>query len=106
MHHGAMPVHCWVQGHVAECEPIYSTQFSCEEVPAEWLAAWEAAAEPALHLPKHNPFIPTDFDLLHVRLPSCANASPWHPIPMCGKKALTPDTWWQPCQRIDQLCRC
>ena len=58
-----------LQGHVAEREPIYSTQYSCEEVPADWLAAWEAAAEPALHLPSHNPFIPTDFDLLQVRQP-------------------------------------
>ena len=61
---------------MAECEPIYSTQFSCEEVPADWLAAWEAAAEQALHLPKHNPFIPTDFDLLQVCRPTSASVCP------------------------------
>ena len=57
-----------MQGQVNSREPIYSTQYSCEKIPADWLAAWEAAAEPALHLPKANPFIPTEFQLLQARV--------------------------------------
>lgn len=56
------------QGQANSREPIYSTQYSCEKIPADWLAVWEAAAEPALHLPKANPFIPTDFQLLQARM--------------------------------------
>jgi len=77
------------QGQVSSREAIYSTQYSCEKIPADWLAVWEAAAEPALHLPKANPFIPTDFQLLQARMliwtgrlvihclsPSAVHASP------------------------------
>lgn len=56
---------------VDECEPIYSSRYSQEPLPADWLAAWEEALEPELHLPAPNPFIPTDFSLLEVcRRPS------------------------------------
>jgi len=55
-----------VQGKVDLREPIYSTQYSVQPLPADWLAAWQAAAEPELHLPTPNPFIPTDFTLLQV----------------------------------------
>ena len=59
------------QGQVTQCEPIYSTQYSCEGLPADWLAMWEAPAQSALHLPEPNPFIPTDFQLLQVRHLGC-----------------------------------
>ena len=60
------PLHSHVQGHTGLVEPVYSTNYSCEPLPADWLAAWEAAAEPALHLPEPNPFISSDFSLLQV----------------------------------------
>lgn len=60
-----MPV---LQGVATEREPWYGTQYNRERIPAEWLARWEAAAPPPeLHLPRHNPFIPTDFALLQAR---------------------------------------
>ena len=62
---------------MTKCEPIYTTQYSCEAIPADWLVAWEAAAEPALHLPKPNPFIPTDFQLLQVTFGLIADGERW-----------------------------
>ena len=56
-----------VQGVVDLCEPIYSSRYSLEPLPAEWLAAWREPAAAELHLPAPNPFIPTDFSLLEVR---------------------------------------
>lgn len=55
-----------VQDAVDQCEPIYSSRYSQEALPADWVAAWRQATEPELHLPSPNPFIPTDFSLLEV----------------------------------------
>ena len=56
----------------AECdqrEKWYSTQYSLGPIPEDWLALWrEGGAEhaEALHLPRPNPFIPTQFDMIQV----------------------------------------
>ena len=55
-----------VQDVVDLCEAIYFSRYSLEPLPADWLAAWRVAAEPQLHLPAPNPFIPLDFSLLQV----------------------------------------
>ncbi|GAB4818102.1 hypothetical protein N2152v2_005148 [Parachlorella kessleri] len=56
----------------AECdqqEKWYATQYSLGPIPEEWLALWrEGGAEhaEALHLPRANPFIPTQFDMIQA----------------------------------------
>lgn len=64
-----------LQGVATEREPWYGTQYSREHVPAKWLARWEAAVPPPdLHLPRRNPYIPTDFTLLQVCTVACSGA--------------------------------
>ena len=53
------------QGQTDLVEPWYSTQYSDEAIPADWMASfWAAAAPPELHLPLPNPFISSDFALI------------------------------------------
>ncbi|XP_066537001.1 nardilysin isoform X2 [Hoplias malabaricus] len=46
-------------------EKWFGTQFSVEEIPAEWRQRWSEALDinPLLHLPAENQFIATDFTL-------------------------------------------
>ena len=57
------------QGRTKEVEPWYSTDYSQEPVPNEWLSSWlKAVPNPAIHLPKPNPFISSAFGLINVRM--------------------------------------
>ena len=58
-----------LQGRTKEVEPWYSTGYSQEPVPNEWLSSWlKAVPNPDIHLPKHNPFISSAFGLIDVRM--------------------------------------
>ena len=49
-------------------EPWYSTDYSQEPVPNEWLSSWlKAVPNSAIHLPKPKPFISSAFGLIDVR---------------------------------------
>ena len=49
-------------------EPWYSTDYSQDPVPNEWLSSWlKAVPNSAIHLPKLNPFISSAFGLIDVR---------------------------------------
>ena len=54
------------QGKTNLKEPVYGTEYAEDRVPQGWLAEWQRAACGALHLPKLNPFIPADIDMLPV----------------------------------------
>ena len=70
-----------LQGRTKEVEPWYSTDFSQEPVPNEWLSSWlKAVPNSAIHLPKPNPFISSAFGLIDVRL------SPTNPQKYCSFK--------------------
>ncbi|CAK0787227.1 hypothetical protein CVIRNUC_010443 [Coccomyxa viridis] len=56
------------KGRTKEVEPWYSTDFSQEPVPNEWLSSWlKAVPNSAIHLPKPNPFISSAFGLIDVK---------------------------------------
>ena len=58
-----------LQGRTTEVEPWYSTDYSQEPVPNEWLSSWlKAVPNPAIHLPQPNPFISSAFGLIDVRM--------------------------------------
>ena len=62
--------HCVIllQGRTQEVEPWYSTGYSQEPVPNEWLSSWlKAVPNSAIHLPKPKPFISSAFGLIDVR---------------------------------------
>ena len=64
-----------LQDVATEREPWYGTQYIRERFSTDWLARWQAAAPPPqLHLPRHNPFIPTEFALLQARARACSGA--------------------------------
>ncbi|KAF5840753.1 Metalloenzyme, LuxS/M16 peptidase-like protein [Dunaliella salina] len=60
-----------------DTEPWYGTKFSLAPIPEEWVRIWKQASQPhtdcaaaesqeegpRLHLPKPNPFVPTDLSL-------------------------------------------
>jgi insulysin len=55
-------------GKTSEEERWYGTQYNCRQYSEQQRAAWtdgQAAWRTELHLPKQNPFIPTDFRLRH-----------------------------------------
>lgn len=55
------------QGELDEVEPWYNTPFSREPFPEDWVTLWEAAVPgDSMHLPRPNPFIPHDFELVQV----------------------------------------
>ena len=59
------------QGKTDSVEPWYRTEYSQQPIAQDWLRKWGSTQCKALHLPKLNPFIPTDFGMLQVLLP-CA----------------------------------
>lgn len=60
-----------LQGATQKKEAWYGTDFNIETLPDEWQTSWQSsAAREELHLPKPNPFIPTDFSMLPARLPT------------------------------------
>ena len=58
-----------MQGATDKTETWYGTEYSLETVPGKWLEHWQQASQEGLHLPKQNPFIPTDFSMLQVPYP-------------------------------------
>ena len=56
-----------LQGKTNLVEPWYSTDYSQEDVPSEWLSGWlKASPNDSIHLPKPNPFISSEFGLIDV----------------------------------------
>ncbi|KAL2641367.1 hypothetical protein R1flu_008954 [Riccia fluitans] len=48
-----------------DVEPWYSTRYTCKKIDEKLIKQWQCAdADPRLHLPNPNPFIPKDFSLI------------------------------------------
>uniref|UniRef100_A0A2P2I0K1 Nardilysin-like n=1 Tax=Hirondellea gigas TaxID=1518452 RepID=A0A2P2I0K1_9CRUS len=59
-------------GQDTKTEKWFGTKYTIEEISEEWrqlFSTAETCKNPSLHLPHPNPFIPTDFSLLHVPSP-------------------------------------
>ena len=77
-------------------EPWYGTKYSIERIPEKWVQLWVGGAvannvelkieEGALHLPKPNEYIPTDFTLVPLR----------HPHPNVTYSSPFSRLWWRP----------
>ena len=64
----------WVSKELAsDCtltEQWYGTAYSLGSIPDKWIALWkEGPKEDALHLPPHNEFVPSNFDLVPEAAP-------------------------------------
>ena len=72
-----------MQGKTTEVEPWYQTEYSQEPVHSGWLSGWlKAFPNDSIHLPRPNPFISSQFDLIDVSLlPLCIlSATPTRPL--------------------------
>ncbi len=65
--------------HMNRTEPWYGVKYGLELVPAHQVRQWSCSHVDSLHLPRPNPFIPEDFDLIHAGAAVPPSATPEPP---------------------------